>query len=148
MIRMNQRAYIKRLAEKYGVDKCKDVHTPVNESEKLIKRDEGDVFVTKWPYHELVGALKRRNVHTTRHVLYAMGEVAKYCERHGKQHWVAAKRVHKYLTTTVDYSIVFNGKSKGELLGYADNSWGNDLDSCRSRTGYVFLFDSSVISRK
>uniref|UniRef100_A0AAV1VDU3 Reverse transcriptase Ty1/copia-type domain-containing protein n=1 Tax=Peronospora matthiolae TaxID=2874970 RepID=A0AAV1VDU3_9STRA len=30
-IRLNQRGYIKRLAEKYGIDKCKDVHTPTNE---------------------------------------------------------------------------------------------------------------------
>nr|CCA21917.1 hypothetical retrotransposon [Albugo laibachii Nc14] len=49
-ILMNQRAYIKRLAEKLGVDKCKDVHTPANESEKLIKLDKDDIFVPKWPY--------------------------------------------------------------------------------------------------
>ena len=34
-ISMSQRAYIKRLAEKFGVDQCKDMHTPSKESEKL-----------------------------------------------------------------------------------------------------------------
>ena len=36
-ISMNQRAYIKRLAEQFDVNQCKDVHTPSNESEKLTK---------------------------------------------------------------------------------------------------------------
>ncbi|CEG48197.1 FOG: Transposon-encoded proteins with TYA, reverse transcriptase, integrase domains in various combinations [Plasmopara halstedii] len=46
-IYMDQRAYIKRLAENFGIDKCKEVHTPANESEKLIKLGDNDVFVPK-----------------------------------------------------------------------------------------------------
>ena len=47
MISMNQRAYIKRLVEMFGVEKCKDVHTPANESEKLTKLGENKYFVSK-----------------------------------------------------------------------------------------------------
>ena len=52
------------------------------------------------------------------------------------------------LKTTVDCGIVFNGKSKGELLGFADASWASDLDSRRSMTGYVFFLNGSVVSWK
>ena len=81
-------------------------------------------------------------------VKHAVGEVAKYCERHGKSHWIAAKRVLKYLKTTANYSIVLRGKDKGELLGFADASWASDLDSRRSTTGYVFFLDGNVVSWK
>nr|CCA21918.1 PREDICTED: copia proteinlike putative [Albugo laibachii Nc14] len=80
--------------------------------------------------------------------MHTMGEVAKYCELHGKQHWIAAKRVLKYLTTTAEYTNVFSGKCKGELLGFADASWESELDSCRSTTGYVFFLIGSVVSWK
>jgi len=147
-IRMDQRGYIKRLAEKFGVDKCKDVHTPANESEKLTKLGDDDVFVPKWPYRELVGALMYVATCTRPDIAHAVGEVAKHCERHGQQHWIAAKRILKYLKTTADYSIVFDGKSKGELLGFVDASWASDLDTRRSTTGYVFFLNGSVVSWK
>uniref|UniRef100_A0AAV1V3K5 Integrase catalytic domain-containing protein n=1 Tax=Peronospora matthiolae TaxID=2874970 RepID=A0AAV1V3K5_9STRA len=147
-IRMNQRAYIKRLTEKFGVDQCKDVHTPSNESEKLTKLGDDDEFVPKWPYRELVGALMYVATCTRPDIMHAVGEVAKYCERHGKSHWIAAKRVLKYLKTTADYSIVFHGTDKGELLGFADASWASDLDSRRSTTGYVFFLHGNVVSWK
>ena len=47
-ISMNQRAYIKRLAEHFGVDQCNDVHTPSNESETLTKLAIDEEFVPKW----------------------------------------------------------------------------------------------------
>ena len=81
-------------------------------------------------------------------IMHAVGGVAKYCEKYGKQHWIAAKRVLKYLKTTASYSIVFDGKCKQELIGFADASWASDLDSRRSTTGYVFFLNSSVVSWK
>ena len=58
-------------------------------------------------------------------------------ELYGKMNWIAAKRVLKYLKTTADYSILSDGNSKGELLGFADTSLDSDLVLRRSKTGYV-----------
>ena len=147
-IRMNQRSYIKCLTERFGVDSCKDVNTPSNESEKLSKLDPSEECINKWPYLELIGALMYIATCTRPDVMHAVGEAAKYCERHGKMHWIAAKRILKYLKTTADYSIQFDGKSKGELIGFADASWASDVDIRRSTTGYVFFLNGSVVSWK
>ena len=114
----------------------------------MAKLENDDDFVPKWPYRELVGALMYVPTCTRPDIMHAVGEVAKYCAKYGKQHWIAAKRVLKYLKTTMDYSIVFDGKNKGELLGFPDASWASDLDSRRSTTGYVFFFNGSVVSWK
>ncbi|POM77343.1 RxLR effector candidate protein [Phytophthora palmivora] len=128
MIVMNQRAYIKRLAEKFGVDKCKDVYTPADSSAKLMKPSEDEYFVAKYPYRELVGALMYLATSTRPDIAYA--------------------RVLKYLKTTQDVGLVFNGGIKGELVGYADANWAGDLDTRRSTTGYVFFLNGSAISWK
>ena len=61
-------------------------------------------------------------------------------------HWIAAKRVLKYLKTTADYIIQFDGKRKGELIGFLDASWASDVDSRRSTTSYVFFLNGNVVS--
>ncbi|KAG6612000.1 RxLR effector candidate protein [Phytophthora cinnamomi] len=106
VIIMNQRAYIQRLAEKFGVENCKAVHTPADSNSKLVKPSEDEVFAPKYPYREL------------------------------------------YLKTTQDLGLVFNGRTKGELFGYADANWAGDLDTRRSTTGYVFFLNGSAISWK
>ncbi|KAL4099935.1 hypothetical protein PRIC1_007732 [Phytophthora ramorum] len=147
-ILMNQQPYIKRLAEKFGVDKCKAVHTPADCNSKLVKMTEEEAFVAKYPYRELVGALMYLATCTRPDIAQAVEEVAKFCERYNKSHWVAAKRILKYLKTTQDMGIVFNGAIKGEPIGYADANWAGDLDTRRSTTGYVFFLNGSAISWK
>ena len=56
-------------------------------------------------------------------IAYDVDEVAKFCERYGIAHWVAAKRTLKYLKTTQDIGIMFSGTNKRELIGYADANW-------------------------
>ena len=146
MIMTNQQAYIRRIAEKFGVQYCKDVHTPADSNSKLVKIPDGEVFVPKFPYRELVGALMYVATCTRPDIAHAVGEVAKFCEKYGKSHWAAAKRILKYLKTTQDLHIKFSGNSKGELIGFADANWAGDVDTRRSTTGYVFFLNSGVIS--
>ena len=52
------------------------------------------------------------------------------------------------MKTTADYSILFDGNSKGELVGFADAAWANDLGSRRLTTGYAFFLNGSVVPWK
>ena len=54
VIKMNQKAYIKRLSEKFGVENCKDVHTSADSKSELIKMRQEEDFAPKYPYRELV----------------------------------------------------------------------------------------------
>lgn len=73
-IRMNQRSYIKRLTERFGVDSCKDVYTPSNESEKLSKLDPSEDCFNKWPYRELIVPLMYIATCTRPDIMHAVGE--------------------------------------------------------------------------
>ena len=100
----------------------------------------------KFPYRELVGALMYVAKCTRPDIAHAVGEVSKFCERYGKSHWAAAKRILKYLKTTQDFSIKFCGENKRELIGFADANWAGDVNTRRSTIGYVFFLNSGVIS--
>ena len=94
------------------MDKCKDVYTPTNESEHLTKCRQDDDVVSTRPYREIVSALMYVATCTRPAIMHTVEEVAKYCQSHGKQHWIAAKRILKYLKTTKSYSIVFDETRK------------------------------------
>ena len=64
-----------------------------------------------------------------------------------KEHWQGAKRVLRYIKGTVNYGLVFEGKSaRCSLIGYSDADWANDLDTRRSTSGYVFQINGSTVS--
>ena len=54
---MNQRSCIKKLADKFGIAMCKDVHTPADSNSKLVKMQDDIEFVPKFLIRELAGAL-------------------------------------------------------------------------------------------
>ena len=62
------------------------------------------------------------------------------------EHWVAAKRVLRYIKGTVNVGLVFRKSDKFDLVGYSDADWAGDVDSRKSTSGYVFMLGNSVIS--
>ena len=61
-------------------------------------------------------------------------------------HWQALKRVLRYLQATPTHDICFSGSSEGELIGYTDADWADDIETRRSTSGYVFLLNKGCIS--
>eukprot|EP00253_Pinus_taeda_P029077 PITA_29077 len=75
------------------------------------------------------------------HVLYASAV--------GKEHWIAVKRVFKYLRGTSDYGLCYQGRPGLDRVldihGFVDVDWAGDLDQRRFASGYVFnLFGGAV----
>ena len=96
LIMMHQQTCIRRLAEKFGLQKCKDVHTPVDSKSKLVKISDEEVFVPKFPYRELVVALMYVATCPRPDIAHAVGKSAKFCERYGKSLWEAVERILKH----------------------------------------------------
>ena len=145
-ISMSQEGYVKKVAEKFGLQDCKPVNSPADENSKLKKMQDDELFKPCFPYREIVGSLMYAMVCTRPDIADAVGSVSKYCERHNNEHWIAAKRVVKYLKTTSKYAIKFNGNEASELVGYADANWASDPDTRKSTTGYVFLLNGGAVS--
>ncbi|CAH0473562.1 unnamed protein product [Peronospora belbahrii] len=59
-----------------------DVPTPADSNSNLIKIPAGEVFVLKFPYRERIIALMYIAKRTRPDIAHAVGEAAKFCERH------------------------------------------------------------------
>ena len=78
-------------------------------------------------------------------IAYAVSKCSRYMAKPNNSCINAVKRIFRYLRTTIDYELVYEGDST-TLKGFTDASWGDDKETRRSTSGYVFSLGSGAIS--
>ncbi|XP_040871044.1 secreted RxLR effector protein 161-like [Glycine max] len=125
---------------------CNFVITPTETRIKLhIDGDEKEVDPTL--YKQIVGSL--RYLCNTRHdIAYCVGLISRFMEKPKTPHFLAAKRILRYMKGTLDLGILYPYSQKNirEVFGYSISDWCGDKDDRKNTTGYVFKFGTSPIS--
>ena len=153
---MSQTKHTCDILKLYGMDTCKPQPTPADTKIKLDKemcpKNDADLeFVRveqlRINYRSAVGALIWL-LHTRPDISYAIGEVARYVQNPGPAHFVALKRIFRYLKGTIYYGLLYKrGTYKSPVLaGYSDSDWAGDLDTRRSTSGYIFMLNGCTIT--
>jgi len=144
-------AMTRRLIAEYGMDSANSVNTPADPHVVLRAAADGEELldVVRYPYAALVGSLLYLSLTTRPDIAHAVGMLTRYTAKPTMAHWVAAKRVLRYLHGTVDLGITYGAAQQSwgeELFGFCDADWSGDLDSRRSTTGFVFTFYGGAIA--
>ena len=143
---IGQQSYTESILKKFGMEDAKNIRTPVDTSTKLIKVNEEDTGVDQQLYQSAVGSLLYLSIATRPDITYAVSNVAKFCAKPTKQHWVAVKRIFRYLKGTQQYGLHYNKSDSNHCVGFSDADWGGDLDDRKSTSGYVFQVGGTAIS--
>jgi histone deacetylase 1/2 len=61
-----------------------------------------------------------------------------------QNHFVAAKRVLRYLRGTASFGINFVKSNSINLVGFSDSDWGGSDEGMMSTSGYCFAVGKSV----
>lgn len=149
-ISMSQKGFIKEILSRFGMEDCKPVKTPMDPNSKLSmamspQNPEELKEMENCPYQNLIGSLMYLAVSTRPDIAYAVSALSQYNTSPGKEHWIAAKRVLRYLKGTMDFELIFKQSDEG-LIGYADADWGANIDDRKSYTGYTFLYAGGPIT--
>lgn len=149
-ISMSQEGFIENIIQKFNMEDCKPVQTPLNPSVKLSKamspkNEEERKEMSSKPYRSLIGSLMYLAISTRPDITHAISQLSQFNEDPGPYHWTAAKRVLRYLKGTKDLKLIFK-KTEQKLEGYADADWGNNADDRHSYTGYFFKLANAAIS--
>ncbi|XP_063808515.1 uncharacterized protein LOC135011271 [Pseudophryne corroboree] len=98
------------------------------------------------PYQNAVGSLMYASIGTLPDITHAVSRASQFAINHGSQHWIAAKRILRYLKGTSSLKLMCT-KSKGTTLEvFCDAYWGSDEDDSRSYMGYLFILGGTAIS--
>ena len=149
-ITMHQRSYIETILERFGMADCKPIATPLDAKTPLPKlsdeeHEEHLHEMKDVPYQEAVGSLMYAMVATRPDLAFAVSVVSRYMSKPGPMHWMAVKRIMRYLKGTLDMKLRIGGNHIN-VKGYSDADWAGDVENRRSTSGYVFFVGEGAVS--
>ncbi|KAM1467715.1 hypothetical protein ACFX2I_032779 [Malus domestica] len=100
------------------------------------------------PYASLVGNLMYAQVCTRLDLAFAVSVLGRFQSNLGASHWVAAKKVLRYLKRKRDFMLTYSHVDKLELVGFTDSDLAGCVDDKKSTNSYIFLLANGAVSWK
>jgi hypothetical protein len=144
-IALSQERYLEKVLAVTGMENCKAVSTPVVAGEHLTPSTD-EKGVNEHEYRVAIGSIMHAMLCTRPDLAYAISAVSRYSNRPGHKHWIAVKRILRYIQMTKYYKLSYGGQEATGLEGYSDADWGGELNTRRSTSGTVFLLNGGAIS--
>ena len=147
-LHLSEPSKVERMIENFGMGEAKEKKVPICEDVSETQ-DVCDQEILS-SYQQLVGQLLYLSTTVRPDLGHAAAVLSRHMSKPSKQHWALAKGVVRYLKGTKDYGILLgdlneNGPTEISLEGYCDADFATDKATRRSRTGYLFLVNGSMI---
>uniref|UniRef100_A0AAV1UPL8 Reverse transcriptase Ty1/copia-type domain-containing protein n=1 Tax=Peronospora matthiolae TaxID=2874970 RepID=A0AAV1UPL8_9STRA len=143
-VTMYQRRYVEDVLKRFGMSDCKAVISPTHISSRLIPSTAATKIDA--PFREAVGALMHLMTATRPDIAFAVSYVSRFMEKPQVEHWIAVKRILRYLQGTKSHGICFKPDDKIDFCGYSDADWAGDHADRKSTSGYAFILMGAPVS--
>ncbi|CAL9021467.1 unnamed protein product [Prunus brigantina] len=148
---LSQKNYIEKVLQRFNMLGCGGTDMPISKGDKLSREqaprtEQEKAEMSDKPYASLVGSLMYAQVCTRPDIAFPISVLGRFQSNPGQAHWVAGKRVLRYLKRTMDYKLVFKRSDSLKLEGFADADFAGCKDDLRSTSGYVFTFAGAAVS--
>jgi hypothetical protein len=144
-VSLSQERYIAEVAEKYGLTDCKPIQTPMDKSIDLSPVEEVDHSL---PFRALIGCLLWIARASRPDIMFCVIYLSKFTNSYNKTHFIAAKRILRYLVSTSHLHLTFHQQPKAELLtllSYSDSDWVSDKNDRKSVSGSVVYLNNYAV---
>ena len=105
-ISLSQETYVKGVLEKFGMTDAKGLTVPMDHSVHLKLSTIADAPSTL-SYRSMIGSLMFAMIATRPDLAFAIGVLSRYCNNPDDTHYLAVKRVLRYLLTTQDFALTY-----------------------------------------
>jgi hypothetical protein len=148
--KVDQKRYCQEVLQRFGMDGCKPVSTPMAVKEKLSSdpNEMGDLAPEGTPYRELVGCLNYAATCTRPDIAYAVSMCARYVECPREKHVIVIKRILRYIAGTLEVGVKYSRdttRKELEIKFYTDADWGGCEDTSRSTTGLIAMMSNGAV---
>ncbi|KAM1627938.1 hypothetical protein COP1_016316 [Malus domestica] len=153
LLGLSQKGYIERVLSRFNMESCNKADVPVNKGDKFSRdqcpKSEHEIESMKMrPYASLVGSLMYANICTRPDLAFIVGLLGRFQSNPGESHWIAAKKVLRYLQRTKEFMLMYGREDCLEIIGYTDLDLARDLDEMKSTGGYIFMMKGGAVSWK
>ncbi len=150
-LKIHQAGYLNEVlaAMNIKIDNPLTYSTPLPANVQLVK-NEGEPYDLDL-YRSVIGSLIYLATWTRVDIAYAVSVLAAHMANPSRDHHVALKHLLHYLHGTRDKGITYHEHDEhgiNTLYGFVDADYAGDSNTRKSRTGYVMMMNSGVISWK
>lgn len=153
VLSLDQSIYVNKVLEKFGMQHCKPVSTPEATSKLAVNINKANELKDV-PYDSAVGSLLYATLGTRPDITHAVNEVSKHIKSPNQEHWVAVKRILRYLKGTANKCLVFNASGiqsncnniNLDVKVYCDADWAGDTNDRKSTTGFIVKLNGCTIN--
>ena len=142
---ISQSEYTKEILGRFGMSDSKHVATPMDRSYSGLVQQES-APANDEPYRQVIGSLMYLMVGSRSNLAFAIGKLSQHAESPSNFHLISAKRVLRYLNSTRDYGILFNGNKPLTSEGFSDADWAGCKISRKSTSGFLFMVAGGAVS--
>ena len=108
---LDQHQYVNRMLQRFDMHQCTGADTPAT-LDKLVKNESTVVDEQlRRKYQEAVGSLLYAAISTRPDIMYAVVQVSRYNSNPSQVHWVAVRRIMRYLKKYPNVPLVFACRS-------------------------------------
>jgi hypothetical protein len=141
---VNQAKYAKELVTKYCLEDCKLAKIPVATNIRLGK-DEAGKSVDISLYRAIIGSLLYLTA-SRPDIMHAVCLCARYQADPKESHYIAFKRILRYIKNTIHLGIWYGRTSNFDLVGYTDSDFAGDRVDRKSTSGTCQFLGESLVS--
>jgi hypothetical protein len=137
---ISQKNFINNMLYKFNIDNTKKRKTPCTGDNKI---SENNKPFDKTIYKSAIGSLIYLSKCTRPDIAFAVNKASRKCENPTISDWNKIINILKYINSTKEFKIEYNGK--GELVAYTDSDFAGCLEDRKSTSGGIILMGTSPI---
>lgn len=148
---LSQSTYLRDSIRKLDLDPdgLASAYTPIDAAEELVPSPPDmlcNASEKRW-YQQALGFLMFAMVGTRPDLAYSVSKLSRFMANPGRQHTSAVKRVLRYVNTTVNLALEFDGNSP-MIQAWTDAEYGRDRFDSLSTECFLFKLAGGVINWK
>ncbi|KAG7533328.1 Reverse transcriptase RNA-dependent DNA polymerase [Arabidopsis thaliana x Arabidopsis arenosa] len=143
-LHLMQRKYINDLLTKTNMLGVKPVSTPMAAT-PMISLFTGSALDDASEYRSVLGSLQYLSF-TRPDIAFAVNRLSQFMHRPTDAHWLAVKRILRYLAGTTTHGIFLRANAPLTIHAFSDADWARDNNDYLSTNAYIVYFGGSPIS--
>nr|GEW42943.1 retrovirus-related Pol polyprotein from transposon TNT 1-94 [Tanacetum cinerariifolium] len=141
---INQSKYVLEILNKYGMESCDPVGTPMEIKDKL-DLDQNGTLVDATKYRSMIGALMYLTS-SRPDIVHATCLCARYQAKPTEKHLKEVKRIFCYLQGTINMGLWYTKDSGFKLTGFSDVDYAGCKDTFKSTFGGAQFLGEKLVS--
>ena len=155
LLKIDQEQYVEEILRRFNMDECNPRKTPMDEKPVLCSdmdpvTDKPQDYKETFPYAAALGCLLYLRL-TRPDCLVAISMLARFMKNPQRTHWLTVKAIFRYLKGTKNRGLLYQSSiasatSKWVLTMWVDSDYGTDVDTRRSRAGFLIYLNKNLIA--